>query len=139
MTPQCHCSHLRALVLGQVDSRLRCQPSDAPFDFGPNQRPCCLETMTRLTWKSSQFPFYEDLSLDPLEIIVAAEDEFGFARPDTDVEKLTRPQEIADHTAPQPLLPPDLLGRTVSRGRGCGFREALINCLTQAKKKEARP
>ena len=55
--------------------------------------------MTRLMRKSSRFPFYEDLSLDQLEIIVAAEDEFGFARPDTDVEKLTHPQEVADHTA----------------------------------------
>lgn len=85
----------------QVDSRLRCQPSDAPFDFGPNQRPCCLETMTRLMQKSSRFPFYEDLSLDQLEITVAAEDEFGFASPDTDVEKLTCPQEVAGHTADQ--------------------------------------
>ncbi|TEA42223.1 hypothetical protein DBR06_SOUSAS6810156, partial [Sousa chinensis] len=40
-------------------------------------------------------------SLDQLEIIVAAEDEFGFASPDTDVEKLTCPQEAAGHTADQ--------------------------------------
>uniref|UniRef100_A0A2R5LAD5 Acyl carrier protein n=1 Tax=Ornithodoros turicata TaxID=34597 RepID=A0A2R5LAD5_9ACAR len=46
--------------------------------------------------------FVVDLGLDSLdcvEVIMAIEDEFGFEIPDTDAEKLVRPQDIVQYVA----------------------------------------
>ncbi|CAH1273156.1 NDUFAB1 [Branchiostoma lanceolatum] len=46
--------------------------------------------------------FMNDLgldSLDQVEIIMAMEDEFGFEIPDSDAEKLMKPQDICDYVA----------------------------------------
>ncbi|XP_078691115.1 acyl carrier protein, mitochondrial-like [Branchiostoma floridae x Branchiostoma belcheri] len=46
--------------------------------------------------------FMNDLgldSLDQVEIVMAMEDEFGFEIPDSDAEKLMKPQDICDYIA----------------------------------------
>lgn len=46
--------------------------------------------------------FINDLGLDSLdhvEVIMAMEDEFGFAIPDMDAEKLLRPRDVVQYVA----------------------------------------
>ena len=71
-----------------------------------NQGPCSLHLKLYDKIDPEKFSvnshFMKDLgldSLDPVEIIMAMENEFGFEIPDTDAEKLMCPQEIVDYIA----------------------------------------